>query len=112
MFVGGRFLYELDSALVPLSQAEMALRMDHQLVLFPNPVRDRFTVQVDFKVASLYHIYIIDQQGRRFYPLAKGKAEQPGRQSFVGDASAWPAGWYVVILETDAGSSAVKLLVE
>lgn len=112
LYVGGRFLYELDSALVPLSVAEMGLGMDHQLRLFPNPVRDRFTVQVDFKAASLYHIYIIDQQGRRFYPLAKGKAEQAGRLSFVGDATAWPAGWYVVVLETDAGSAAVKLLVE
>jgi hypothetical protein len=66
-------------------------------------------VGVDFTTATLYHLYVIDQNGKRYRKIAAGSTE-PGKRWFDANASDWAAGTYFIILETDASSSVEKVV--
>ncbi len=109
-WVCGKQLYKLNPAAVPVpASAEAPLSVpQHAMRVAPNPVTDRFSVQVDFTTHTLYHIYVIDQQGKRYRKIDAGKT-RVGERSFDVNSADWAAGIYYVILETDASSNAVKV---
>lgn len=110
-WVCGKQLYKFNPASLPVPTATDAplSRPQHALTIAPNPVIDQFKVSVDFTTATLYHLYVIDQQGKRYRKIAAG-ATEPGKVWFDANASDWPAGTYFIILETDASSSAAKVI--
>jgi len=111
LWVCGKQLYKLDPAALPVptsNEAPLSLTQ-HQLHISPNPVIENFSVQVDFTTHTLFHLYVIDQKGKRYRKLAAGSAV-PGAKSFEASAADWPAGMYYIILETDASSNALKVV--
>lgn len=111
LWVCGKQLYKLNPAALPVpTSADAPLsRPQHALTVAPNPVIDQFKVSVDFTTATLYHLYVIDQQGKRYRKIAAG-ATEPGKVWFDANASDWPAGTYFIILETDASSCIAKVI--
>lgn len=72
--------------------------------IFPNPTRDRITIRTDIETGGT--IQLIDLQGRKLLSQALEIQENSGEM----DLSAFPAGTYIVMIETNGEIARQKVI--
>ena len=81
------------------------------LTAYPNPSSGRTTVTFTVETAGPVRLSVLDALGREVAVLADGPAEA-GRHTAELDASAWPAGVYVLRLATADGQAATERITQ
>lgn len=74
--------------------------MHTSLTIYPNPARERFTVDYELNSASTVMAKLIGMDGREYISVDLG-AQAPGKQSFSLGTTMFPAGTYIVKVQTD-----------
>jgi probable HAF family extracellular repeat protein len=83
-----------------------------RLRLLPQLVHERVALELEVaEAAGRVTIVVSDVLGRVIAELLRGAVLPPGVQRVELDVRAWAAGQYTVVLRTEAGSTAVLLLV-
>jgi hypothetical protein len=78
--------------------------------VFPNPVNDNCTLQMDAKENDLVNIYLSDMQGKLVKTIAQEQIPA-GRKSIQFSVSDLEAGTYFITIEGKNGTSREKLMV-
>ena len=108
----GRGLWK-STSLVELSNDDVAddSRADHmQLGVYPNPARDRVSIDVSLKSNTEVNLSVIDLNGRVVLMSNEGRMTA-GQQTIQFDVSSLRAGTYLVMLEQGGERSVSKLSV-
>jgi hypothetical protein len=84
-----------------------------RLRLLPQPARERVVLELEVaEAAQGVRLMVSDVLGRVVAEPLRGVALPPGVQQRIElDVRAWAAGQYMVVLRTEAGSTAVPLVV-
>ena len=83
-----------------------------RLRLLPQPARERVVLELEAaEAAGRVRLVISDVLGRVVAEPLRGAVLPPGVHRVELDVRAWAAGQYAVVLRTEAGSTAVPLVV-
>ena len=83
-----------------------------RLRLLPQPVHERVVLELEAaEAAGRVTLAVSDVLGRVVAELLRGTVLPPGVHRVELDVRAWAAGQYTVVLRTEAGSTAVPLVV-
>jgi probable HAF family extracellular repeat protein len=83
-----------------------------RLRLLPQPARERVVLELEAaEAAGRVTLVVSDVLGRVVAEPLRGAVLPPGVQRVELDVRAWAAGQYTVVLRTEAGSTAVPLVV-
>jgi hypothetical protein len=83
-----------------------------RLRLLPQPARERVVLELEAaEAAGRVTLAVSDVLGRVVAEPLRGAALSPGVHQVELDVHAWAAGQYTVVLRTEAGSTAVPLVV-
>jgi hypothetical protein len=83
-----------------------------RLRLLPQPARERVALELEVaEAARRVTLVVSDALGRVVAELLRGAVLPPGVHRVELDVRAWAAGQYTVVLRTEAGSTAVPLVV-
>jgi hypothetical protein len=83
-----------------------------RLRLLPQPVHERVALELEVaEAAGGVTLVVTDVLGRVVAELLRGAVLPPGVHRVELDVRAWAAGQYTVVLRTEAGSTAVLLVV-
>jgi len=83
-----------------------------QLRLLPQPAHERVVLELEVaEAAGRVTLVVTDALGRVVAELLRGAVLPPGVHRVELDVRAWAAGQYMVVLRTEAGSTAVLLVV-
>ena len=100
----------LDTQGVGVEERSGAARV--RLRLLPQPARERVVLELDAaEAAQGVRLMVSDVLGRVVAEPLRGAALPPGVHRVELDVRAWAAGQYTVVLRTEAGSTAVPLVV-
>ena len=108
---GRREAYLLDTQGTGVEERSGAARV--RLRLLPQPARERVVLELEAaEAAGRVTIVVSDVLGRVVAEPLRGAVLPPGVQQRIElDVHAWAAGQYTVVLRTEAGSTAVPLVV-
>jgi probable HAF family extracellular repeat protein len=102
--------YLLDTQGTGVEERSGAARV--RLRLLPQPARERVVLELEAaEAAQGVRLMVSDVLGRVVAEPLRGAALPPGVHRVELDVRAWAAGQYTVVLRTEAGSTAVPLLV-
>jgi probable HAF family extracellular repeat protein len=102
--------YLLDTQGVGVEERSGAARV--RLRLLPQPARERVVLELEAaEAAQGVTLMVSDVLGRVVAEPLRGAALPPGVHRVELDVRAWAAGQYTVVLRTEAGSTAVPLVV-
>jgi probable HAF family extracellular repeat protein len=102
--------YLLDTQGTGVEERSGAARV--RLRLLPQPARERVVLELEAAEAvGRVTIVVSDALGRVIAEPLRGAVLPPGVQRVELDVRAWAAGQYTVVLRTEAGSTAVPLVV-
>jgi hypothetical protein len=83
-----------------------------RLRLLPQPAHERVVLELEVaEAAGRVTLVVTDALGRVVAELLRGAVLPPGVHRVELDVRAWAAGQYTVVLRTEAGSTAVPLVV-
>jgi 5-hydroxyisourate hydrolase-like protein (transthyretin family) len=83
-----------------------------RLRLLPQPAHERVALELEAaEAAGRVTLVVTDALGRVVAELLRGAVLPPGVHRVELDVRAWAAGQYTVVLRTEAGSTAVPLVV-
>ncbi|MGV3641208.1 MAG: HYR domain-containing protein [Adhaeribacter sp.] len=82
------------------------------LTAYPNPVRDKTTIEFSMVSAGSYRLAIFDMKGAMVRKISSGQAEPNQFFSFEFRAGSLPAGVYLIRLGTDQQVATKKLVIE
>jgi hypothetical protein len=83
-----------------------------RLRLLPQPARERVVLELEAaEAAQGVRLMVSDVLGRVVAEPLRGAVLPPGVHRVELDVRAWAAGQYTVVLRTEAGSTAVPLVV-
>jgi hypothetical protein len=100
----------LDTQGVGVEERSGAIRV--RLRLLPQPAHERVALELEAaEAAGRVTLVVTDAVGRVVAEPLRGAVLPPGVQRVELDVRAWAAGQYTVVLRTEAGSTAVPLLV-
>ena len=107
---GRREAFLLDTQGVGVEEGSGAARV--RLRLLPQPVHERVVLELEAaEAARRVTIVVSDVLGRVVAEPLRGAVLPPGVHRVELDVRAWAAGQYTVVLRTEAGSTAVPLVV-
>jgi hypothetical protein len=117
IFLSGRKIYKLDPEGIPeaaITEPTTILAAEnpyeHGLHASPNPVYDKFKLEVRLKTQSRCRIEISNAQGKTILHLLE-KILPAGIHDFEVSTEDWPDGLYIVSLQTNEGYYYRKLMV-
>lgn len=97
----------LSTAILPTFETSL------EMTLYPNPVRDRFTLQIDTEQVGQSSLFLYDMQGRVLSRFWEDKALGLGEQSFqLGIPATIGDGLYVLTLVGEHGSLSKPIIVK
>jgi hypothetical protein len=107
---GRREAFLLDTQGTGVEERSGAARV--RLRLLPQPVHERVVLELEAaEAAGRVTIVVSDVLGRVVAEPLRGAVLPPGVHRVELDVRAWAAGQYTVVLRTEAGSTAVPLVV-
>jgi hypothetical protein len=107
---GRKEAFLLDTQGVGVEEGSGAARV--RLRLLPQPARERVVLELEAaEAAQGVTLMVSDVLGRVVAEPLRGAALPPGVHRVELDVRAWAAGQYTVVLRTEAGSTAMPLVV-
>jgi probable HAF family extracellular repeat protein len=107
---GRREAFLLDTQGVGVEEGSGAARV--RLRLLPQPAHERVVLELEAaEAAQGVRLMVSDVLGRVVAEPLRGAVLPPGVHRVERDVRAWAAGQYTVVLRTEAGSTAVPLVV-
>ncbi|MFD2512318.1 Ig-like domain-containing protein [Pontibacter locisalis] len=94
----------------PIYNTELNAKYDLQV--YPNPFVKQATISFTIENEENFIVTLLDSKGMQVTELRKGRTTACVQNQITVDGTTLPKGLYIVRLQTDAGTKAVKLLLE
>jgi hypothetical protein len=84
-------------------------RENLKATIFPNPIQDKLTIEIEFPEADHLRLELYDANGRRLKVLVKADITEQSTQKYTVDFP-YSAGVYYINLHTNTGRQTMKVV--